>query len=66
MEVTPPKLTSPPKIHSHLKTITAKAPKWKEKISVGQDMRHPNIQLLDGAILIKEKNTTYPLPRNTH
>ena len=57
--IIPPKLTQPLKTDVHLMVITVKA------LSMGQDLRHPNIQLLDGAVLING-NTSYPLPKNTY
>ena len=45
-------VTQPPMIHANVKAITAKTPKHNEKSRMGQDLRCPNIQLLDGAILI--------------
>ena len=57
------KLTQPPRTHAHLKATTAKAPKHKKKSRMGQDLRHPNIQLIGGAVVISGKKNNLPLTK---
>ena len=59
--ITSPKVTLPLKTHAHLKAITAKVPKQKEMGSTCQDLRHPNVQLPDGAALINWKKCSLPI-----
>ena len=61
--ITPPRLMQLPRTHAHLKVITVKTPKQKETSRMGQDLRHPNIQLLDGAVLINGKKHNIPITK---
>ena len=57
------KLTQPPKIPAHMKDIITKVPKHKETSRIDQDLRHPNIRLLDGAVLINGKKHNMPITK---
>ena len=61
--ITPPLLTQALKIHALLRAITVKAPKQKETSRTDQDLRHQNIQLLDGAVLINGKKDNLPITK---
>ena len=61
--ITPPKLTQPPKTHANLKALTAKVIKQKETGGMGQDLKHPNIQLLDGAVSNNGKKLNLPITK---
>ena len=51
LKITPPKLRQPPKIHTHLEAIVAKAPRHKKTSGRGQSLKCPRAQLLGGAVL---------------
>ena len=61
--ITPPKLIQLPKTHAHLKAKTARIPKYKETSKTDQDLRHPNIQLLDDIVFICGKKHNLPITK---
>ena len=64
--ITPPKLTQLPKTYAHLKAITARAPKYKERNMMDQNLRDKKSNCLMVKYLLIERNTTYQLPRTTY